>query len=1026
MTEPLDWENQALTGRNRMPGRAYFFGYATPELAAGRDRTASLGFVDLTGEWRFRLFDHPGRVPAAFRAVEQGWDTVVVPHLWQLDGHGHLQYTDEGYPFPIEPPHVPADTPTGAYQRTVRLTAPASGEQVLLRLDGVESYAEIFLNGGFVGMTKGSRLSAEFDVTAHIVDGDNLFAIKVLQFSDATYIEDQDMWWASGIFRDLYLVTRPAARLTDFHVRTHKVGDDAEVTLTAAAAGATALTWTISDGGATVAEATLAPGATATLTVPGARFWNPEEPHLYDMLLTVVGPDGAAEYVPHRLGLAEVTVEDGLLRLNGAYFMMHGVNRHDHDDRRGRAVGMDRVRRDLELMKRHNINAVRTAHYPNDPRFYELCDEIGLMVVAETDLESHGFANVDDLSRITDDPAWETAYVDRIERHVLAQRNHASIVMWSLGNESGYGCNIGAMYRRAKELDPFRPVHYEEDRNAEVVDVISTMYSRVSQMNDFGEHPHPKPRIICEYGHAMGNGPGGLAEYQAVFDRWDSIQGHFVWEWADHGLLALTDDGREYHRYGGDYGDYPNNSNFCIDGLVFPWQEPSPGLLEYAAVICPVRVSYADGVVRVTSRRWFSDLSDIELRIDTWADGVLTSTDLLPVGAVAPGATVELPYEPQMGGALEWASIATVTTTRATSWCVAGHELGRYQLAVEGAGAESVPQSGPARSEGGTEGATTGTSPRAGRRPEVLEGVLPGGQHRSPAGLTLHADPDQHRLDVATPTGRLTFDTLTADLLSWTDGGRDLVAAPLRVGFWKPLIDNHQQEADELWFPRHLQLMQTSVRDVAWREDDGDVVVTYRARIAPPVLDFGMHVDVEWRINGDGAATVRATGTPYGGYRDIVPRIGVTLELPGDLRQVAWFGRGPGENYPDSVAATPVGVWNSDVDAMVTPYVVPQDYGNRGDVRWVELADGSGQGLRVSRRAGERPFHFSAWPYRCEDIDSARHVTDLTARDTVTLNLNDQVLGLGSNSWGSEVLDSYRTRFEPFSFEFTLQPIKEN
>lgn len=1007
MREPLDWENQALTGRHRMPARAYFFGYATPELAAGRDRTASRGFVDLTGEWRFRLFDHPARVPASFEATEQEWDTVVVPHLWQLDGHGSLQYTDEGYPFPIEPPHVPADTPTGAYQRTVRLSTPAPGEQVVLRLDGVESYAEIFLNGAFVGMTKGSRLAAEFDVTGHVLDGDNLFAIKVLQFSDATYIEDQDMWWASGIFRALYLVTRPAARLTDFHVRTHRVGDDAEVTLTAAATGATELAWSITDGGVVVAETRLAPGATATVTVPAARFWNPEDPHLYDMLITVVGPDGASEYVPHRLGLAEVTVEDGRLLLNGAYFMMHGVNRHDHDDRRGRAVGLDRVRRDLELMKRHNINAVRTAHYPNDPRFYELCDEIGLMVLAETDLESHGFANVGDLSRITDDPAWEAAYVDRIERHVLAQRNHASIVMWSLGNESGYGCNIRAMYRRAKELDPHRPVHYEEDRNAEVVDVISTMYSRVSQMNDFGEHPHPKPRIICEYGHAMGNGPGGLSEYQAVFDRWDSIQGHFVWEWADHGLLARTEDGREYHRYGGDFGDYPNNSNFCIDGLVFPWQEPSPGLIEYGQVICPVRVTYAGGVVRVTSRRWFTDLSDIELRVDTWADGVLTRTDVLQVGAVAPGETAEFPYDLPVVGASESAAIATVVTIRATSWCEPGHELGRYQLAVR-----PLTDAGP--------------FPLAELCPSPLAEVLAAGEPRSLGSATLHAYPDQHRLHVDTATGRLTFDTLTADLLSWTADGRELVAAPLRVGFWKPLVDNHQQEADDLWFPRHLQLMQTSIRDVAWREDGGDAVVTYRARIAPPVFDFGCHVDVEWRIAPDGAATLRATGSPYGDYRDIVPRIGVTLEIPGDLRRVAWFGRGPGENYPDSAAANPIGFWSSDVDAMVTPYVVPQDYGNRGDIRWVELTDSSGQGLRVSRRPGERPFHFSAWPYTCEDIDAARHVTDLTPRDTVTLNLNDQVLGLGSNSWGSEVLDSYRTRFESFSFEFALQPLKGN
>ena len=312
--------------------------------------------------------------------------------------------------------------------------------------------------------------------------------------------------------------------------------------------------------------------------------------------------------IPQRVGVREITVKDGLFHVNGHYLKLHGVNRHDNDHLKGRAVGMDRVERDIVVMKQHNLNSVRTAHYPNDPRFYELCDQYGLFVMAETDVETHGFANVGDLSRITDDPFWEPVFVDRIERHVHAQKNHPSIIIWSLGNESGYGCNIRAMYQRCKAIDPTRLVHYEEDRDAEVVDVVSTMYSRVSQMNCFGEFPMEKPRIICEYAHAMGNGPGGLSEYQQVFDRHPHIQGHYIWEWCDHGILDQDEQGRPVYKYGGDYGDYPNNYNFCMDGLIYPDQTPGPGLREYKQVICPVKIRALPAITDLVSGKYLVGL----------------------------------------------------------------------------------------------------------------------------------------------------------------------------------------------------------------------------------------------------------------------------------------------------------------------------------------------------------------------------------------------------------------------------------
>lgn len=988
MTQINDWENQELTSRNRLPAHAYFFGYQSEELARTMSRELSRGFKDLTGRWRFRLFDGPDQVALDdLSKIDMGWDSVDVPHMWQMDGYGRLQYTDELYPFPIDPPNVVSANPTGVYVRTIDIGAPADGYRTILRFDGVESYAELYLNGRYVGMTKGSRLSAEFDITDFIHEGQNLIAIKVLQFSDGTYLEDQDMWWASGIFRDLYLLERPRQGLADFYVHTHRTGEgDAEVTLELADCLADKVVWIIARDDEVISRAEAVPGTSTSVILDHPVFWNPEDPYLYRMMLCVQSGGRTVEYIPHRLGLAEVTIADGKMLLNGAYFKMRGVNRHDFDDRYGRAVGMPRVRRDLELMKQHNINAVRTSHYPNDPRFYEMCDQIGLMVLAETDLETNGFDDVGQINRLTDDPQWRIPYVDRIERLVKEERNHASILIWSMGNESGYGCNIDSMVKRCKEIDPYRPTHYEEDRNADSVDVISTMYSRVSQMNDFGEHPNPKPRIICEYGHSMGNGPGGLSEYQTVLDRWDSIQGHFIWEWGDQGLRQTDDKGRPFHAYGGDFGDYPNSGHFCIDGMVFPWQEPGPGLEEYKQVICPVLVGYDRGELIVTNRRFFTDLSDIELQLATVFDGREVSTERIKPGPLAPGSTKRIPVRVEAACVGETFLTVHVVCTRSHSWAPAMFQIGIYQFPIQSVAVPPI------------------------AAPDC-EPVLIKEENGS--------------IEIQTQKGRLLFNRGNGELSEWNHDDKDLLTSPIRLGFWTPLIDNHQQEFDSIWMPKNIQIMQTVVKKVTSHQDGCDALVRVEERIAPPSYDFGMNLVLIYRIRPDGRMEVHAQGTPYGNYHDIIPRVGISMELPGDCRQVEWYGRGPGENYPDSETANIIGRWSSDVDSMFTPYVFPQDCANRGDVRWVAVKDHRGNGLLVTRphNCAETPFSFSAWPYTSEDIEQAQHVTDLQKRSSVTLNINEKVLGLGSNSWGSEVLDKYRIRFDPFDFTFSLRPL---
>ncbi len=868
------WENIQLTHENRLAPRAYFFSYDSVAQARTFARETSSLFLPLSGQWNFHFFDHPLQVPEAFTSeLMADWGHITVPAMWQMEGHGKLQYTDEGFPFPIDVPFVPSDNPTGAYQRIFTLSDGWQGKQTLIKFDGVETYFEVYVNGQYVGFSKGSRLTAEFDISAMVKTGDNLLCVRVMLWADSTYVEDQDMWWSAGIFRDVYLVGKHLTHINDFTVRTDFDEAYCDATLScevvlenlAASPVVTTLEYTLFDGERVVHSSAIdhlaiekLTSASFAFTVEQPQQWSAESPYLYHLVMTLKDANGnVLEVVPQRVGFRDIKVRDGLFWINNRYVMLHGVNRHDNDHRKGRAVGMDRVEKDLQLMKQHNINSVRTAHYPNDPRFYELCDIYGLFVMAETDVESHGFANVGDISRITDDPQWEKVYVERIVRHIHAQKNHPSIIIWSLGNESGYGCNIRAMYHAAKALDDTRLVHYEEDRDAEVVDIISTMYTRVPLMNEFGEYPHPKPRIICEYAHAMGNGPGGLTEYQNVFYKHDCIQGHYVWEWCDHGIQAQDDHGNVWYKFA--TYQFPLKEN-TAQPVPFAPNNARPLTLEDDRLSCTVR---------------------------------------------------------------------------------------GYNFAI-------------------------------------------------------------------------TFSKMSGKPTSWQVNGESLLTREPKINFFKPMIDNHKQEYEGLWQPNHLQIMQEHLRDFAVEQSDGEVLIISRTVIAPPVFDFGMRCTYIWRIAADGQVNVALSGERYGDYPHIIPCIGFTMGINGEYDQVAYYGRGPGENYADSQQANIIDIWRSTVDAMFENYPFPQNNGNRQHVRWTALTNRHGNGLLV---VPQRPINFSAWHYTQENIHAAQHCNELQRSDDITLNLDHQLLGLGSNSWGSEVLDSWRVWFRDFSYGFTLLPV---
>ncbi|MDO6541221.1 beta-galactosidase subunit alpha [Photobacterium sanguinicancri] len=1000
-----NWENFLHLHENRMAPRAYFFSYDSVKSAQTFQRELSSHFMHLSGQWNFNFFTNPLLVPETFYSqLMTEWNHITVPNMWQMEGHGDLQYTDEGFPFPIDVPFVPSDNPTGAYQRTFTLGKNWCDKQTIIKFDGVETYFEVYVNGEYVGFSKGSRLTAEFDISQHVQQGENLLSVLVMQWADSTYIEDQDMWWTAGIFRDVYLIGKEQVHVQDVTVRTDFADDYRSATLTCIAdienlasplASGVALEYALFDQGQVVAE-----GSLDSLTIDSfskVQFaidivspihWTAENPYLYQLVLTLKDSSGKVlEIIPQRVGFRDIKVRNGLFYVNNQYLMLHGVNRHDNDHLKGRAVGMDRVEKDIVLMKQHNINSVRTAHYPNDPRFYELCDIYGLFVMAETDVETHGFANVGDLSRITKDPEWEAVFVDRAVRHVHAQKNHPSIIMWSMGNESGYGCNIHAMYAATKAIDDTRLVHYEEDRDAEVVDVISTMYSRAQLMNHFGEHPHEKPRIICEYAHAMGNGPGGLTEYQNVFYKHDSIQGHYVWEWCDHGILARDEQGTEFYKYGGDYGDYPNNYNFCMDGLIYSDQTPGPGLKEYKQVIAPVKIraiNAADGHFVVENKLWFSNLDDYTITADIRAEGETLASSKIKLEDLAANSERDIHIRlPELDEREVFVNFTVRKDTR-TRYSEANHNIAVYQYAVK----ENTAQ-------------------------------LPVFTNLNATELEIK----ESRLDY-TITGHnfaLNLSKINGKLTSWLVNGEELITSAPKLNFFKPMVDNHKQEHEGLWEPAHLQIMQEHFRSLEVTKVNDKVEITTTSIIAPPVFDFGMRCTYHYQVNAEGQLNVELSGKRYGDYPHVIPVIGLDLGINGQFDQVTYYGRGPEENYQDSKQANMIDVYQSTVADMFENYPFPQNNGNRQHVRWAALTKRNGTGVFIKP---QQEINLSAWFYTNQNLHQAQHTTELEKSGYITLNLDHQVMGLGSNSWGSEVLDSYRVYMDTFCYGLTLLPLQ--
>ncbi|MER5911065.1 glycoside hydrolase family 2 TIM barrel-domain containing protein [Streptomyces sp. NPDC001982] len=947
-TTAIDYIEDVSPGSGALPPRAWY--------ASSDAKTLSLN-----GSWRLRLSATADAEDDAFAQPgydAAGWAEVSVPGHWVLQGSGSFGspiYTNHLYPFPVDPPRVPTENPTGDHLYIFDLPAdwPSDGGSVL-RFDGVESCARVWLNGTDIGEFKGSRLPHEFAVGHLLKPAGNVLAVRVHQWSAGSYLEDQDQWWLPGIFRDVTLLHRPAGSVADFFVHAsydHVTGKgtlrvDSDV-----------------DGRVTVSalDIDVATGEPVTVQV---EPWTAETPTLYDGVLTTEG-----ERVPLRIGFRTVELSDGLIKVNGRPVLFKGVNRHEWHPETGRALDLETMRADVLLMKRHNINAVRTSHYPPHPAFLALCDELGLWVIDECDLETHGFTEQAWRDNPVDDDRWTPALLDRAARMVERDKNHPSVVVWSLGNEAGTGRGLTAMAEWIHSRDSSRLVHYEGDINCRDTDMHSRMYAshaeveRIGQQLDGGtERRRELPFILCEYGHAMGNGPGGLADYQRIFESYDRLQGGFIWEWIDHGIK----DERYGFAYGGDFGEELHDGNFVCDGLLFPDRRPSPGLVEYKKVIEPVRFAGDGGMVRVTNRHDFADLSALAFEWSYQADGETVASGVLPVPAtLAPGESAEVkvpepPADVPLGAETRWTVRALLAAD--TAWAPKDHVVAWGQFPLLSRQLPTVAQSAP---------------PVLGERLVTL--------------------------------GPGSFDARTGELRSI---GGVAVTGP-RLDVWRATTDNDDGapwqpdlRLGPVWRKLGLHRMRHRLDAV----DLSDDALTVRTRVAPAARDLGLTTRYRWTSDGT-RLKLTVSVSPEGDWPVPLPRLGIRFGLA-EADRVRWFGGGPGEGYPDTKSASLTGRWESTVDELQTPYVRPQENGARADVRWAELG-----GLRVE---GDPEFWFTARRWTTEQLDAAAHRSDLVPGDTVWVNLDHGQHGIGSQSCGPGPLPQYYLTVRPAEFSFVF------
>ncbi|MDR0929622.1 MAG: DUF4981 domain-containing protein [Oscillospiraceae bacterium] len=975
-------ENPAKLHINTLPNRAYYLPYPTREAALAGD--ASPRVLLLNGTWDFAYFPCIEAVPAQI----DHWECIPVPSVWQNHGYDRHQYTNVRYPIPFDPPYVPAENPCGVYRRSFSLQKQPA-RRYCLNFEGVDSCYYLYVNGAFAGFSQVSHSTSEFDITDLLIDGENTLLVKVLKWCVGTYLEDQDKFRTSGIFRDVYLIERPARHLRDFFVHTDPEAGRVTVDLDCYGGDLPVTLTLITPGGET-----LSPGEDGAFTVNNPLLWTAETPNLYTLLLET--PD---ECIVKRIGIRKVAVKDGILLLNGAPIRLKGVNRHDSDPVTGFTISREQLMRDLRLMKAHNINAIRTSHYPNAPWMPELCDEYGFYLIAESDIESHGTVTLyknpaqpmdhrDAFSLLALDPRFAEAMLDRVQRNVHRDKNSPSVLIWSMGNESGFGGNMEAAGRWTKAFDPDRLTHYEgmhwapplRDNDNSMFDLYSRMYPSLAEIHAyFADESNTRPLMLCEYIHAMGNGPGDAEDYEALFARYPGLCGGFVWEFCDHAIYrGTTAAGKPIYAYGGDSGENPHDENFCMDGLVYPDRRPHTGFAEYKNVIRPIRAALVPGdvpMIRLTNHLDFCDAATFAaMRYCLTRNGDVVAEGELPLPGIAPRGEALLPLPcavPEDGLCL-----LTLTSYQKHDLPLTpkGHPLGMDQLVLrEG---RVLPAIAAVQACGST--------------PCITE-----------TAQTIQIDGDNFSYIFNKQTGL--FDTMC-------HGQRNLLAKPMGYNIWRAPTDNEQYIRRE-WEAAGYHEAQTRVYDVRVQAEGGMVRIETRAGLAAVYRQKIMDIEAAFIIDALGRVRIemhcaRNMDMPF------LPRFGLRLFLPEAVQQAEYFGFGPYESYPDKHRASARGRFATTPWANHEDYIKPQENGSHWQCDY----------LRAGSLCAyaDAPFSFNISPYTQEELTQKKHNWELEASGYTVLCLDYKHSGIGSNSCGPELLQTYRFDEEKFTFALTL------
>ena len=1008
MLVPRFYEDLNVMHDKTMPARTYYIPASVRMNDLVEHRERSDRFQLLNGEWKFQYYNSIYDITESFYEKGydvSGFDQVTVPGVWQMDGYDTHQYTNIRYPFPFDPPYVPQDIPCGAYVHNFEYHREKKASKAFLNFEGVDSCFYVWVNGAYAGYSQVPHATSEFDVTDLLNEGENTLAVLVLKWCDGSYLEDQDKFRMSGIFRDVYLLKRPEKTIRDYYITTDVEKDRVVVKLDMHFAEPVETKVTIEDKyGAVVARGETAENGVLELTVLNPVLWNAENPYLYQVILTM--PD---EVIVDRIGFRTIEIKDKVVYFNGEKIKFRGVNRHDSDPETGFVISIQQIKKDLMLMKQHNFNAIRSSHYPNAPYFYQMCDEYGFMVIDEADIEAHGpfmlYRKEDtDQNRfrrwnekIADDPAWEKAIVDRVQLMVQRDKNRPSIVMWSMGNESAYGCNFEKALAWTKKFDPDRITQYESARyrNYDItydydnLDLYSRMYPSLQEIEDYLKNDGSKPFLLVEYCHSMGNGPGDFEDYFQMIHKDDRMCGGFVWEWCDHAIAHGTaENGKTRYYYGGDHGETIHDGNFCMDGLVYPDRTPHTGLLEYKNVYRPVRiVSYdqENGQMVLHNYMDFDDLKDyVDIFYEMTQDGLTVEKGKLANVVASPHSDAEVELKLQVPNTGKIYLKLIYRLKKEMPLLEQGYELGFDEMKL------------------------ANEDDRNRQAVKWLE------QEKVIGTIAVKENDKQLVLQAKDFT--YVLDKRTGLFEDMQFAGRSYINHPMELNIWRAPTDNDMYIKLE-WEKAHYDAAYTRAYRIEVLQNKHGVLIMEHLAVVAHTVQKILDVKMTWKINEDGKIEAVIEAVKDKEFPDL-PRFGIRMFLNKKMDEITYFGMGPQESYRDKHQASCHGLFRSKVAQMHEDYIRPQENGSHYDCDYVELTNGQCGIAAVSKN----PFSFNASVYTQEELERVSHNYELKESDSTVFCMDYAMNGIGSNSCGPDVMDKYRFDEEAFQFQFELIP----